>query len=295
VAILARATLLGALCLVVTGKASAQADDAHRLEWTDPEFRPVEYGFLLGVPLVYVIVDRTAPQPVDARWSSSNVFDDPWQSLLGDSSQRTRDRADLVGTIAWQIVRAYPIVDAVLVSAADDWNYHVAWQMLAIDLTAMMTQALVKLILVRSVARHRPSTVLCLERGGTEDQCLADNTKSFPSGHAMSAFTSAGLACAHHGGLPLYGGGAPDTIACVAALALATTTGVSRVIADKHYMSDVLVAAGLGLSIGWLLPYVLHYQHEPSAEGAAEEGPSVVVAPLGDFESTFGVSAMGFF
>ena len=292
-ATLARATALGVL-LAVSGTANAQEDESHRLEWTYPEFHPVEYGFLLGVPLVYVIVDRTAPQPVDARWSSSNAFDDPWQSSLGDGSQRTRDRADLVGTIAWQIVRAYPIADAVLVSAADDFNYHVAWQMLAIDLTAMMTQALVKLILVRSVARHRPSTVMCLERGGTEGECLADNTKSFPSGHTMSAFTSAGLACAHHGGLPLYGGGAPDTIACVASLALATTTGVSRVIADKHYMSDVFVGAGLGLSIGWLLPYLLHYQHDAEIE-SARSGPDVAVAPLGDFQSTFGVSAMGFF
>ena len=291
---LARTILVGALLAVPT-TASAQANDEHRLEWAYPEFHPIEYGFMLGVPLVYVIVDRTAPQPVDARWSSSNAFDDPFQSLLGDSSERTRERADLVGTITWHIVRAYPLVDAVLVSAADDWNLHVAWQMLAIDLTAMMTQAFVKLILVRSVARHRPSTVVCLERGGTEDECLADNTKSFPSGHAMSAFTSAGLACAHHGALPLYGGGAPDTVACVASLALATTTGVSRVIADKHYMSDVLVSAGLGLSIGWLLPYLLHYQHGGPEPGRPSEGPDVALAPLGDFESTFGVSAMGFF
>ena len=79
------------------------------------------------------------------------------------------------------------------------------------------------------------------------------------SGHTTIAFTGAGLICAHHQNLPLYGGGAPDLIACITALTAATTAGAMRVAADKHYSTDVLLGAGVGLFGGYGLPMLLHY------------------------------------
>lgn len=269
---------------------AAQAQEAYRLTWSFPEISAAEYAVLLSLPLVYLTFDDAVPQPTEARWSGGNAFDTPLQSALGDSSETTRRTLGDLGTITWYLVRAYPVADAIVVSLADDWNWALAWRMTALNLGAMTLQALVKMILVRTTARHRPSTDLCLEDGGTPDSCRADNTKSFPSGHTMSAFTGAGLACAHHGAMPLYRDEIADATACIVSLGLATTTAVTRVTADKHYVSDVLVGTALGLSIGWLLPYLLHYQHDGAHEGSA--GPSFALAPLGDFETSFGVSAV---
>jgi membrane-associated phospholipid phosphatase len=65
--------------------------------------------------------------------------------------------------------------------------------------------------------------------------------------------------CAHHTHLPLYGGGAGDVLACSTALAGATLSGMSRIVADRHYASDVLAAATVGILSGYLLPELLHY------------------------------------
>lgn len=41
-------------------------------------------------------------------------------------------------------------------------------------------------------------------------------------------------------------------------LLLGATTGYMRMAADKHYMSDVLVGAGMGSLIGFVVPYTFH-------------------------------------
>jgi hypothetical protein len=41
--------------------------------------------------------------------------------------------------------------------------------------------------------------------------------------------------------------------------ALASATGVLRIVADRHYASDVIVGAVMGLSVGYGLPWLLHY------------------------------------
>ena len=64
---------------------------------------------------------------------------------------------------------------------------------------------------------------------------------SFPSGHATGAFAMASVAGARYGSLriPVY--------------LLASTVAFSRVYLGRHYPSDVLVGAGIGLCAGWLV------------------------------------------
>lgn len=67
----------------------------------------------------------------------------------------------------------------------------------------------------------------------------ASNSVSFPSGHTASAFATATVLQQHLGwkaGLPAY--------------ALAGLVGASRMASNKHYLSDVLVGAGIGLAAG---------------------------------------------
>jgi len=78
----------------------------------------------------------------------------------------------------------------------------------------------------------------------------------------------AGLTCAHHRHLPLYGGGWPDVAICVATLAAASSTAVLRVMSDRHYSSDALLGVGIGLASGWGLPEWLHYG---AGDGASED------------------------
>src|SRR5947208_1387868 len=63
------------------------------------------------------------------------------------------------------------------------------------------------------------------------------NDQSFPSGHASAAFQAASFVQRRYDDLPAWPG-----------YVLATYTGWTRVEAKKHYASDVLAGAALGLS-----------------------------------------------
>jgi membrane-associated phospholipid phosphatase len=74
---------------------------------------------------------------------------------------------------------------------------------------------------------------------------------SFPSGHTTAAFAWATVANAHYGakvGIPSY--------------LLAGAIGASRLVKDKHYLSDVLAGATLGYIVGRT---VVHENGEPPA------------------------------
>jgi len=82
------------------------------------------------------------------------------------------------------------------------------------------------------------------------------NSLSFPSGHAASAFATATVLQEHFGwkaGVPAY--------------AFASFVGASRMAANKHYLSDVLVGAGIGIAAGRTVTF--HLAGEKFALGAA--------------------------
>jgi membrane-associated phospholipid phosphatase len=67
----------------------------------------------------------------------------------------------------------------------------------------------------------------------------ASNSLSFPSGHTSTAFSLAAVANHHYGwkiGVPAY--------------VLASGIGLSRIEKDRHYLSDVLAGATLGIIVG---------------------------------------------
>ena len=76
----------------------------------------------------------------------------------------------------------------------------------------------------------------------------SDKANSFPSGHTATAFCGAELCRLEYGNA--YG---------AAAYAFAATTGVMRVVNNRHWCNDVLAGAGIGFlsaHIGyWLLPW----------------------------------------
>lgn len=66
-----------------------------------------------------------------------------------------------------------------------------------------------------------------------------ENRRSFPSGHASNAFALASVAEQHYG----WKAGAP-------AYAVAAAIGASRLVEDKHYLSDVVAGATVGYLAG---------------------------------------------
>jgi membrane-associated phospholipid phosphatase len=74
-----------------------------------------------------------------------------------------------------------------------------------------------------------------VERDRPTGECCA-----FPSGHSATAFAVASVLERHFG----YRGSWP-------ALAAATYVGASRLVDNRHFLSDVMMGAGVGMASGW--------------------------------------------
>jgi membrane-associated phospholipid phosphatase len=83
--------------------------------------------------------------------------------------------------------------------------------------------------------------------------------KSFFSGHSAATMTSAGLTCLTHQRMSLFGGGAGDVAPCVLMVGVSLATGVTRLVADMHWFSDVVIGWSIGALAGYVLPAALHY------------------------------------
>ncbi len=72
-----------------------------------------------------------------------------------------------------------------------------------------------------------------------EERPDGSNRNSFPSGHTAQAFTAATFMSKEYGDLsPWYS---------IGAYGVATSVGALRILNNKHYVSDVLVGAGIGI------------------------------------------------
>ena len=249
------------LCLVVaSATSSARAEPS--LKWNEdwPRFRTAE-AVVTGLMLLPIAGALFLYPHPDDNFHGGVLFDDAVRDALVAHSRDGRDTAARWSNLPYKGLLAFPLlVDTALVT----WGIHgagdVALEMLAMDLESFAITGAVALTF-QKLGRVRPAEKGCATDPDYASKCsdpVALN-QSFLSGHTAVAFTGAGLTCAHHRHLPLYGGGAPDIAICVAALAAASTTGVLRIVADDHYSTDVLLGMSLGLLSGWALPEWLHY------------------------------------
>jgi membrane-associated phospholipid phosphatase len=111
--------------------------------------------------------------------------------------------------------------------------------------------------------RERPNSTECRREHPDERGCRV-NTEAFWSGHTSIAAASAGIVCASHGYLPLWKYRALDAAACIVTTAGALGTGLSRVLSDRHYASDVIAGTAVGFGIGYAVPVLLHYSRNAS-------------------------------
>ena len=250
-----------------------------RLEW-NPRWRRFETGdaIFTGLMAGAAVATYLSPPSADAvRWQGGILFDDAARSGLALSNPSSRETAAVVSDgIAVGLFALPVLVDALLIGWAGHGSSDVAAQMLLIDLQAHAIAQGLTGIVKWAVRRERPIAASCRESGGAGDaQCEGHiEPSSFFSGHASMAFTSAALVCVHHTELGLIGEGGAAA-ACASALALAGGVGALRIMADRHYASDVIVGAAVGMVSGWLLPYILHY----GSLGGPDASVQAAIAP----------------
>ena len=132
--------------------------------------------------------------------------------------------------------------------------------------------------LVHVFPRHRPHTYF----HGTPRAYLEDDgsRKSFFSGHTSHSFAAATFSTVVFA--DLYPESRYRYLVGVTAYGLSSAVGVSRVLAGRHFVSDVVVGAAWGSLVGWLVPHL--YQQEQGSQKLRvmpmlyEQGPGVVVS-----------------
>jgi membrane-associated phospholipid phosphatase len=260
--LLAAATVRAQEPVAEAPSSAAIIDVRPRLHWHDewPRFRSIGYALTAASVLGALGVTLLIDYPDEPRWSGGILFDSAARNALRarDPSLRDAVRSGSDFTMISNLVQV-GLVDGIILPLALG-SPRVAAQLSLINAQAFALNVLIGTLLFKVVARERPLGRDCRRDPNFDPLCSVGTYASFPSSHTSTAFTAAGLTCVHHAYLPLYGGGW-DIAACVEALTFASATGLFRVIGDRHYVTDVLVGAAIGLGIGYVYPWLFHYRN----------------------------------
>ena len=136
-----------------------------------------------------------------------------------------------------------------------------AWMRYAAAMTlASLGAGAVAHLLKLSVGRTRPELWL------GAFHYARGSANSFPSGHTVGAFAIAGVLLFASRSMPLR----------ITAILLASAVGVSRILAFRHWTSDVVASALLGLSAAWLAHASISAKF---TETSREQPASSIVTP----------------
>lgn len=254
------------------GLTSKTRDEPTALKWRPQWITPSRWE-LVGVfgasalGTASLLVTGSAPSYGSA---STFGFDEATRDALRASSATARANVRTATDVMAGVAFAYPVIGESLVNAAWYRGSHAAAEaMFWIDLEALALGTALASVVKVAVTRERPYGRLCgTELAADSEDCRgADRYYSHFSGHSQTAFTAATLSCVHQQHLPLYGG-TPTWIPCGLGYALASTTAVLRVVADRHYLSDIVVGASVGTLVGWAVP-AWHYGGRSEGEVSA--------------------------
>jgi len=248
----------------------------------------VMIGSSAVLALGHILISADEERPNRGR----NPFDEGGRDALRLDTEAERlvirDFSDGLLTLA----TSTPILfDALILAAWANEDEEAAIQMILIHAEVIAATLALQTFANIVVSRERPYGRTC-GRGGPDDFdediffCDSpDRYYSFFSGHTSQAFASAAVLCSFHMNMPLMGDGAENTILpCVAGFTIAATTGVFRMMSDMHYASDIMTGAAVGTMMGFLIPWLLHFNPREPGEASV----SVVPSPTG-------VSVVGLF
>ena len=253
-----------------TALAQEPEPDPSRLAWNEDrwgrfstqELALTGFGVVAGIGMQLFLV------PELGGTSGGVLIDDPVRDLLHLRDRPGRDLAARISDILVNANLIWPyLVDTLVIAWAVDDSRDVAGQMFWINALSYVLTTTSLTATKNLVARERPYHDECLEDVEYDHNCLEpDRYRSFFSGHAAYAFTGASLMCIHHANIPLYGHAIADAAACVTSLAFAATVATMRIVADKHYFTDVLVGTVVGVLSGLVVPALFHYGWDWSRE-----------------------------
>lgn len=236
-----------------------------------------------------------APTSVGSRRNGGILFDDAVRDALPADSDSLRPVARASSDVVVGTLIATPfLLDAVALAGVRHRSADVALQMALIDAEAMAMVVGIHGVTSLIAARERPYGAECgRSLDATSSECTSDRRyRSFFSSHTAHAFNSAGLVCAHHMQLRLFGSGPADAATCATALVAASAVGAFRVAGDMHWTSDVVIGAGVGLAIGLGVPLLHYHGGIPTLELArrGRDGTRVSLVP-----SANGLAVAGIF
>jgi hypothetical protein len=273
--------------------AAEPAAPAHRLVWRYPSFRWWEYAAAGAVSVGNITLEvayQSKHHPAE-RWSEPILADSIMRGWLRARSPEGRKLADDVSDYQWHWSTAYVLADGLVTPLVSDrFNTKVAYQLTLLNGQTIGLAGLVARLTHVNVGRTRPMLLGCSHEPGTEFPCKFEGA-SFLAGHTLMSSANAGLACANHRYLPLYGGGAADDLVCPLMISNTLVIGTLRMVADKHWLSDTVPAWVLGGSIGFGLPWLLHYGPHAARKVASPVAGSMLV-PWVDGDS-FSLQLMG--
>jgi membrane-associated phospholipid phosphatase len=287
---------------------TATATDPDRVEWSKdwPRARLWEAVSAVVLTVADAEIEPNVPIQSQARWRGGILFDDWARSALRGRTAGIQSAASTTSDILYYAGTIGPLViDNYFVTLSIHQNADVAFQMLVINMQSLGISGLVSLVAEHGAGRARPYTDQCDSNGQIHDasgalmpnHCGTSNDfRSFFSGHTAAVSTMAGLTCAHHQHLPLYGGGFADLAPCLVMIGAATATGVLRMVYDEHWASDVITGAVVGTLSGYVLPSVLHYGFGSGrAIGEVRSGSLVMVPSVLGYPGGAGIGAVGLF
>ncbi len=205
---------------------------------------------------------ETKDGPTHATWTRPVAgLDTPFRTWMVGRTRQARESADEASDYLWYVSVAYPVADVVIAAPVVHRNATMTYERSLMNLQAFSVVSLWSRTFHKTVGRARPNTRGCASEGTEYDAQCGSRFQfySFPSGHAGVSMTGAGLSCAHHLHGHLYGNSLADGAACATAVSVAATVGALRITADRHWMSDSLIGAGLGFATGYGLPTLLYY------------------------------------
>jgi len=221
-----------------------------RKEW--PQFRMSEGIATIAAGLASAAITIAGPieQP---RWQGPILFDNAVRNGLRASSPEARQTYRTIGDWTYRLSPLLPLVDVFVVSTIGHSDSKLMLNLGGVVFEAYSYSGLLSIISTELSARKRPYSE-CHEGG----EC---DTQSFYSGHSAIAATGAGLMCANHTRIALYGNPVLDIGSCVLLSVNALLTATTRVAADRHYATDVIVGTGFGFAFGYAVPVLLHYSY----------------------------------
>jgi membrane-associated phospholipid phosphatase len=298
----------GLVASALLAAADARATDPDRVEWSKdwPRARLWEGIGAVVLTIADAEIEPNVPIQKEAHWRGGILFDD-WvrgglrgrTASLQSTASSVSDGLYFGGTIGPLVIDNY------FVTLSIHQNADVAFQMLVINMQSLGVSGLISLIAEHGAGRARPYTDKCDAQGHIYDasgalmtnHCGTSNDyRSFFSGHTAAVSTMAGLTCAHHQHIPLYGGGLADLAPCLVMIGAATATGILRIVYDEHWATDVLTGAIIGTASGYVLPSLLHYGFG-SGRGIGEvrSGSTLVIPTVLGYPGGAGLGAVGLF